>query len=218
MARTSASLYSPHPSIAMVQKSIALLKERTGRTLQEWVAFVEKAGPPDEAERREWLKREHKLSTNYAWWLAERAAGRGWEDDDPALYLKSAPKYVEAMYAGKKAALRPIHDALVALGRSLGRDVKVCPCQTMVPLYREHVFAQIKPATLKRIDFGLCLRGLPASKRIPARLIDTGGAKKNDRITHRFEITDLDEIDSMVKIWLKTAYELDAPAAGKGPR
>jgi len=48
------------------------------------------------------------------------------------------------MFAGPKEALRPLYDELLKLGRSLGKDVKVCPCQTMVPLYRNHVFAQIK--------------------------------------------------------------------------
>jgi hypothetical protein len=40
-------------------------------------------------------------------------------------------------------------------------------------------------------------------------MIDTGGLAKKDRITHRFEITSIEEIDEEVKKWLKTAYELD---------
>jgi Domain of unknown function (DUF5655) len=110
------------------------------------------------------------------------------------------------MFTGKKAALPPIYDALLKLGRNVGCDVKVCPCQTMVPLYRNHVFAQIKPATLTRIDLGLALRDTKA----PKRLIDTGGFEKKDRITHRIEISSLQEIDDEVKRWLKKTYEMDA--------
>jgi hypothetical protein len=95
----------------------------------------------------------------------------------------------------------------VALGRSLGADVKICPCETIVPLYRNHVFAQIKPATSTRVDFGLALKGGP--KKLSKRLIDTGGLAKKDRITHRFAITSVDEIDAEVETWLATAYELD---------
>jgi hypothetical protein len=109
------------------------------------------------------------------------------------------------MYSGAKASLRLIYDELLALGRSLGEDVKVCPCQTMVPLYRKHVFAQIKPTTRTRIDLGLALR----DTRTPSRLIDTGGFAKKDRITHRIEITSLKDIDAEVKKWLKTAYAMD---------
>lgn len=110
-------------------------------------------------------------------------------------------------YAGPKAALRPIYDALVERGLALGDDVKVCPCKTIVPLYREHVIAQIKPATRTRVDFGLALKG--AEGKLPKRLIDTGGLAKNDRITHRFAISSVGEIDAEVERWLRTAYELD---------
>src|SRR5262249_26367420 len=104
-------------------------------------------------------------------------------------------------------ALRPLHDALIELGRSLGEDVKICPCQTIVPLYREHVFAQIKPTTRTRIDFGLALK--KATRKIPKRLIDTGGVAKGDRITHRFAISSANDIDDEVKTWLRIAYDLD---------
>ena len=115
------------------------------------------------------------------------------------------------MYAGTKAGLRPIHDRLIALGRSLGKDVRICPCQTIVPLYREHVFAQIKPGTRTRIDFGLALAPLiKAKEKLPARLIDTGGFKKKDRITHRIAIESIDDIDKEVERWAKRAYALDA--------
>src|SRR5713101_7492449 len=110
------------------------------------------------------------------------------------------------MFSGAKAGLRPIYDELLRLGRSLGDDVKVCPCQTIVPLYRKHVFAQIKPTTRTRIDFGLALKDTKA----PMRLIDTGGLAKKDRITHRLAITSLDDIDDEVKRWLKRAYDMDA--------
>ena len=89
-----------------------------------------------------------------AWMVASRVRGKGSEDSDESAYLKAAPGYVEAMYAGPKSSLRPIHDALVELGRSLGKDVRVCPCKTMVPFYREHVFAEVKPSSRTRIDLG----------------------------------------------------------------
>jgi Domain of unknown function (DUF5655) len=46
--------------------------------------------------------------------------------------------------------------------------------------------------------------------KLPKRLIDTGGAAKKDRITHRMELTSTAQIDEEVKKWLKTAYHLDA--------
>jgi hypothetical protein len=199
------SLYGIHPGVAMVQTAIAKLPEKTGRSLDEWIAFINAHGPKGEAARREWLKKEHELGTNYAGWLAERAEGKG-EYGDPEKYLEAAERYVEDMFMGSKAGLRPIYDALLKLGLSTGKDVKACPCKTIVPIYRNHVIAQIKPTTRTRIDFGLAL----GSTRTPKRLIDTGGFEKGDRITHRIEITSSAEIDADVKRWLKKAYELDA--------
>jgi hypothetical protein len=199
------SLYSVHPGVAMVQDWIARLKDKTGRTLEEWIELIKQSGPATEKECREWLKKEHNLGTNSAWWLAERAAGKGAEDGDPETYLQAAEKYVEAQYAVAKAHLRPIYDRLLQVAFQLGDDVKACPCQTIVPLYRQHVFAQIKPTTQTRIDLGLALGNM----KTPTRLIDTGGFAKKDRITRRIALESVQEIDKEVARWLKTAYDLD---------
>ncbi len=200
------SIYSIHPGVAMTQKWIAELQQKTGRTLEEWLRLIKKEGPPTEQERRDWLKTKFGLGTNTAWWFAERSVGKGEEVGDATDYLRAAEKYVDEMFSGKKESLRPIYDALLKLGLEIGAEAKACPCQTIVPLYRKHVFAQIKPTTITRIDFGLALGNL----KTPKRLIDTGGYAKKDRITHRFEITSLKEIDADVKRWLKVAYDRDA--------
>src|SRR5690349_14675206 len=147
MARKLAPpLYSPHPSIEYARNVLANLERKTGKSYEEWVKLTQKSGPATEEARRAWLKEKHGLGTNTAWWIAEMSVGKGRDAIDEDLYLEKAPGYVEAMYAGGKAGLRPLHDRLIELGRSLGPDVKVCPCETIVPLYRHHVFAQIKPA------------------------------------------------------------------------
>jgi hypothetical protein len=203
----SKTIYDVHPSVAMVQKWLAELKEKTGRSMEEWLALVKKEGPEDEKSRREWLKTKHKIAPNSAWWIAERAEGKGGNEDTPEVYLKAAVRYVEEQYAGQKEKLRPIFDELLTLGKSMGGDVKACPCKTIVPLYRNHVFAQIKPTTNSRIDLGFALTHYKG--KLPKRLIDTGGLAKKDRITHRIEITAEEQIDGEVKKWLKTAYDLD---------
>ena len=205
-AQHKKSIYSVHPGVLMTQKWIGELKQKTGRTLEEWLAHIKKAAPEDEKERRAWLKEKHGLGTNTAWWLAERAEGKGGESGDPDLYLEKAETDVEKMFSGGKAKLRPLYDALLKLGLKTGKEAKACPCQTIVPLYRNHVFAQIKPTTQTRIDMGFALGNMKPT----GRLIDTGGFAKKDRITHRIEITSKDDIDDEVKHWLKVAYDRDA--------
>jgi hypothetical protein len=201
MKAKGSSLYSLHPGFKMEEAYAQNLIKRTGKTLDEWVAFTKRAGPGTAPERRAWLK-QHGLTTNYAWWIADVSEGknRGAEDYDP-------DALVEAMFAGKKAALRPIYNRLLKLALSTGRDVTASPGKTIVPLYRRHVFAQIKPTTNTRLDLGLALGPLKAR----GRLVSTGGFEKKDRITHRIPISSLDEIDAEVKAWLQKAYALDAP-------
>ena len=194
------SIYSMHPGFKMEAAALKNLKERTGKTLEEWTAILKKSGPATQKERAAWLKEKHGITTNYAMWIAMNADGQGMADSyDP-------DKLVEDMFAGPKAGLRPIYDALLKLGFKLGKDVTVTPCSTIVPIRRKHVIAQVKPSTRTRIDFGFAL----GATKTTGRLIDTGGFAKKDRITHRIPISSLEEIDDEVNHWLKVAYDMDA--------
>lgn len=198
--------YSVHPGVAMVMKWVAELKEKTGRTLEQWCRLIRKEGPPEVADRRAWLKDKYKLGTNTAWWLAERADGQPTWDESPEAYLAIAPTYVDEMFAGPKAGLRPLAEALMRLARSVGPDVKFCPCKTIIPFYREHVIAEVKPAARTRIDFGLALGpGVPFTERLK----DTGGLEKKNRITHKVAVTRPEDIDGELEGWLRQAYERD---------
>jgi uncharacterized protein DUF5655/uncharacterized protein DUF4287 len=205
-SKASKSRYSPHPSLAYAQGVVAGMKAKTGRSLEEWVALVAKRAP-DEGARAAWLKEEHGLGTNYAGWIAARSLGKDEEHTDPAAYLRAAEQYVEAQYAGAKAALRPLYEALLERGLALGRDVKACPCKTMVPLFRNHVIAEIKASARTRVDLGLALGKY--AKKLPKTLVDTGGAAKKDRITHRIALARPEDLGPEVERWLRVAYELD---------
>jgi len=212
--KTGRSAYDVHPGVEMVQQWIATLKEKSGRSLSEWLALIRKSGPGGFQETIAWLKKEHGVGANSAWWMAEHAGlgGKRGEDDTPEGYLKAAPRWVHEQYAGKREPLRPIFESLVALVRRDYPRAKVCPCQTIVPIYREHVIAQIKPTTITRVDLGLALARHVANHKgkLPARLVDTGGLAKKDRITHRIELTSPADIDPDLRAWLRIAWDLDA--------
>lgn len=200
------SIYSVHPGVKMIQDWVKTLPQKTGRSLEEWVAFLKKNGPKEDKERKAWLKEKHHLGTNAAWWITDYAEGKSPWEGNPESYLIAAEQYVEQMFAGSRSILRPLYDQLLAVGLALAPDVKACPCKTIVPLYRNHVFAQIKPATKTRIDLGFALQTTPFTDR----LVDTGGYAKKNRITHSIAITRLSDIDDEVIHWLTTAYQLDA--------
>lgn len=208
--------YAVHPAVAYTQAIVDNLAAKTGRTLDEWLAHAGKAAPEGADAKRltAWLKAEGLGGTQAAV-VAERAAKAGshaFFEDTPEGYLQAAEAYVEALFSGPKAGLRPLFEALMDLGLSLGQDVKACPCKTFVPLYRNHVFAQIKPSARTRVDLGLAL-GDPATIKDPGgRLLETGGFAKKDRITHRLALARPEDVDGAVSAWLRQAYDRDARA------
>jgi hypothetical protein len=211
-ARTS--LYGVHPGVAYTQAVLDNLQASSGRSLEAWLAHLRKSGPKgaDAKGAASWLKGQGLGGTQAALVAARATEGtdrHAFFEQTAEGYLQAAEAYVNALYAGKKAHLRPLHDALLELGLALGNDVMACPCKTFVPLYRQHVIAQIKPTTLTRVDLGLALGDPAAVQDASGRLLVTGGFARKDRITHRIEIRSLRDIDGVVKHWLKEAYRRD---------
>ncbi len=67
MAKTATakkSIYGVHPGVLMTKRWIGELKQKTGRSLEEWLNFIKREGPTTEQERRDWLKTKHGLGTN----------------------------------------------------------------------------------------------------------------------------------------------------------
>jgi hypothetical protein len=194
------SIYDNQPRQSMEEACVAKLPEKTGKTIEQWVAIVRKDGPASDKERREWLKKEYGFTTNYAGFVAERAAS------DLSLAERYDPEALVAdIFSGPKAAFEPIYEAILAYALSLGKDVTVRPCKTMIPFYRKHVFGQVRAPNRSRIDLGFALKDTP----LTGRLIDTGGFAKKDRITHRIEISTLSDFNAEAKRWLRTAYDMD---------
>jgi Domain of unknown function (DUF5655)/Domain of unknown function (DUF4287) len=187
-------------TLAEVQERIlANLTARTGKTLEQWSRFAVKAGPASRKERVGWLMKEHGLGRVAASLIAAHAEGRAPDYRNTAALL-------DGMFAGPKAELRPVYDALIRAARSLGKDVEVIPCQTQVTLRRRRQFAWIKPSTRTRIDLGLALPGVSAG----GQLVEIAGADAQDRVRLRIPIASKAGVDEEVRRWLKTAYDFNA--------
>jgi len=210
-AATSAAarpLYRVHSGVLMLIKWERELKDKTGRSLDEWSRFLNKQCKDlDRAARIAFLKNEHGIGSNSAWWLADRSLGElhPWDSTEDG-YLARCPELVDAQFAGAKAHLRPIGDALLDLCRTCGPDVGISPCETIIPAYRTHVFAQVSVPNRKVVRLSLALKG----ERFTARLVDTGGTAKKDRLTHRVDIASIAEIDRTVESAIIRAYGPDS--------
>lgn len=204
MAKTKSSIqYDVHPGVAMIQKWEAQLPAKTGRALDEWATLVRKQKFASPREASAWLKADYGLPTMTAYSIAEYAVGKLPWEGDPKLYLQNAIDYVCDMFAGPKEWQRPIFDEVVRFARTLGKDVRVCPCKTIVPLYREKVFAELKPATNKRLELALVLGEEP----LRGRIVRNPRAKADDRRQHLIALTPDAGFDAECRTWLKAAYE-----------
>jgi hypothetical protein len=198
--------FDVHPGVAMIQKWTAELPEKTGRTLEQWAEVVKAAKLTERKARMALLKEKYGLGTNSAWHIVEYANDSQTWDGDPAVYLKQAPKYVEEMFAGNKAGLRPIFDKIYAVVRKFGKDVKVCPCKTIVPFYRCRVFAEAKPATRTRLELSFALSETP----FKGKLVRNPRANEKDRLKHQVHLASVADLTAEVLKWLKLAYDEDA--------
>jgi Domain of unknown function (DUF5655) len=206
--KSARSLYRVHSGVLMLIKWERELKEKTGRSLEEWSRFLNKQCKGlDRAARIVFLKDEHGIGSNSAWWLADRSLGElhPWDSTEEG-YLAKCPELVDAQFAGAKSHLRTIGDALLDLCRACGPDVGISPCETIIPAYRTHVFAQVSVPNRKVVRLSLALKG----ERFTKRLVDTGGTAKKDRLSHRVDIALPAEIDGAVEAALRRAYEADA--------
>ncbi len=184
---------SPRDMMEAVSRSMA---ERTGHSVDEWVARVREDGPDplDQLAVRRWLKDRWKLPQNSRWAVARAAAlEAGWRP--PAL-----EEQIDAQYEGARAALRPLFDALRAYLEELGDDVRVEGRKSYVPFVRRRQFAAVKAATRTRIDVGLRYTEPPESPLLtPADGPGQG--------THRLSLEAGDEVGPQVEALLRAAWE-----------
>ena len=115
--------------------------------------------------------------------------------------VAAPPDPADALYAGAKAGLRPLHDALIGEIRALGA-VDIAPKKGYLSLRRRKQFAMIQPSTTSRIDLGLILPATPATGRLAS------AARFNPLFTHRVRITAVTDLDDELRGWLATAYAL----------
>ena len=99
---------------------VANLKEKTGKTLPQWLKIVTASKLGKHGQIVKLLKTEHGMTHGYANLVAHKTlksdAGSSPEGD-----------LVASQYAGPKAALRPVYDAILAAVKQLGKDVEVAP-------------------------------------------------------------------------------------------
>lgn len=168
------------------------IQTKTGRTLEELGAAIRATGLEKHGQRVAWCKEHLGLGHGDANTLVHvtAQASAPSAEADPA----------DAWYAGPKAALRPIHDAIVAAAADLGSDVEQSPKKTTLSLRRKKQFALVGPATKTQVELGFNLKGAEGDDRVQA--LPPGGM-----CSHRIRLASVEELDEAVLGWLRRAYE-----------
>ncbi len=178
---------------------LADVEKLTGKPREEWKTILQTSATPRHSDRMRLLQERYGLPYRVCYLLASDADESGRQYSDPG-------GLIDAMYKGREN-LRPVHDALTELVMMRGSDVTTSVGKTMVTFRRKHVFAQIKPGSRTRVDFGLAL---PEMEK-PARLVATGGLEKGDRISYRIPVENPEQVDRELEAWLERAYAATAP-------
>lgn len=181
---------------AQVAKMIEQLAATTGKSLDQWLRLTKASGKSKHGELVSWLKSEHKITHGYANLIAHQTL-----KSDAASIRADGGDLVGEMFAGDKAPLRPIFDALLAAIRTFGTDIEETPKKGYLSLRRTTQFATMHPSTKTRFDLGIKLKGEPITARLEA------AGSWNAMVSHRVRIATVDEVDAQVVEWLRRAYE-----------
>jgi predicted transport protein len=171
------------------------LKEKTGKTLEQWITIAAKLGLPKHSEIVKALKTDHGLTHGYANLIALKAL------KSDAGSANSAQGLIDAQYAGDKAGLRPVYEALLKIVTGLGKDVVLAPKKAYVSVRRSKQFAIIQPSTKTRVDIGINLKGVKPEGRLEK------SGSFNAMVSHRVRLESKSDIDAQLKGWLKAAYD-----------
>ena len=178
----------------LAKSMIANMREKTGKTLPQWVALAKRSGETRHGGIVKFLKTEHGMTHGFANLVAHKTlksdAGSAASTDD----------LVASQYSGAKTELRPIYDALIKAVGALGKDVEIAPKKAYVSLRRSRQFALIQPSTKTRVDLGLNLKSAEAAGRLER------SGSFNTMVSHRVRLESPKDVNKDVKAWLKQAY------------
>ncbi len=168
------------------------IETKTGKSLAELRAIVANSGLAKHGELRAMLIERFGLGYGDANALAHAS-----KVEAPSAAAATAP--LDAIYSGNKAALRPLHEHLMAVIEPLGA-FDVAPKKGYVSLRRKKQFAMLGPATQTQIELGLNAKGLPADARLKA--LPPGGMCQ-----YTVRLSSTADVDARVVAWLRAAFD-----------
>ncbi|HYC96985.1 DUF5655 domain-containing protein [Brevundimonas sp.] len=173
------------------------IEAKTGQSLETLRAAIAGSGKAKHGEIRSWLMETYGLGYGDANGLAHAASA-----DPKAGAAPSGADALDEIYAGKKAHLRAVHDAIMAAITPWG-PFEIAPKKGYVALRRKKQFAMLGPKTADRAELGLNLKSDVASDRIVAQ-------KPGGMCQFAVALTRAEDVDTEVLAVLKQAFDAAA--------
>jgi predicted transport protein len=173
-----------------LQTQIANIERSSGRTMAEWRTEVDARGLAKHGQIVAWLKTDHGMSHGNANRVAIEVR--------KPVEAPTGDAQVDAIYSGRNAGVRPLHDRVVETVLGFGPDVELAPKKAYVSLRRTKQFAMVGPASGGRLEIGLNLPDAP----IEGRMQPGGGM-----LARKVQIRAEEDFDAELKAWLREAYD-----------
>lgn len=180
-----------------VETQLKNIQTKTGKTLEDLFGVIRHSGLTKHGDIRELLQRDLGLGFGDANTLVH--AFRASESASPAPAQVVGGGAIDEIYAGPKAALRPVHDAVMAVISAFG-PFEIAPKKGYVSLRRKKQFAMIGPGTKSRVEVGLNMKGQQPTARLTE--LPAGGMCQ-----YRVYVTNANEVDAELVAWIRTAYD-----------
>jgi hypothetical protein len=178
------------------QTQLDNIQKKTGRSLDELAAIVKASGLAKHGEIRDMLKEKLGLGHGDANALVHALFQ---SDGQRAAQGKSTDAVLDEIYSGPKAAMRPIHEALMKHIVKFG-EFEIVPKKGYVSLRRKRQFAMLGPKTNTRFEVGINDRNLQKN----ARLLEQ---PRGSMCNYIVNLTEAQEVNSELIAWIKSAYE-----------
>ena len=181
-----------------IATQLANIQTRTGKSLDQLAEIIRASGLTKHGEIRDMLKRDlgmgHGDANTLVHHVLKSSATTGAESKGSA---ESA--VLDEIYSGAKAALRPIHDALMTQIQPFG-DFEIAPKKGYVSLRRKKQFAMIGPATNTRVEVGLNMKGVTATDRLVEM-------PPKSMCQYKVKLAQANEVDAELLGWIRCAFD-----------
>jgi hypothetical protein len=177
---------------------IANIQKKTGKSMQELTELINNSGLKKHGEIRSMLMEKLGLGYGDASMLVQYV-----QKTDVQLIVQekglTTEEFLDEIYTGPKASLRPIHEKLIDVIDQFG-EYEIAPKKGYVSLRRKRQFAMIGPATNTRVELGINIKNLEADERL---LEQPAGSMCN----YKIRLTSADQVDKQVVSWVRKAFD-----------